>query len=100
MSNPSSVRAFDGKVYALPAKANWRKITKPPEVGWWPASMAGNLCMLRFWDGANFSLPLGPDASPNDAALQANRPMPIEHQKHVRWTDRWWLSEENKGARA
>ena len=54
----NTVKANDGKTYALPDNPVWRK-GPPPEIGWWPADYdldQGSIVRLRHWDGCSLSM--------------------------------------------
>jgi hypothetical protein len=86
----NTVKAKDGKTYALPKKPVWRK-GPPPEIGWWPASINRNPKMLRWWDGVEWGLAAEPtNRESYAAALAKKRPAA---QGAIRWTDRWWLNQ-------
>lgn len=62
----------------------------PPEIGWWPASVAWDTESIRWWNGKEWSLPVTQAASAKEAAKAAKRPQ-ILGQEFICWTDRWWL---------
>lgn len=66
----------------------WHK-GPPPEIGWWPASIAQDPGCIRWWNGYRWSLPAFVRDSANTAAKMAAKRSDI--QAFIQWTDRWWL---------
>jgi hypothetical protein len=82
------LRANDDKIYKLPEKPKWR-LSNPPEIGWWPASICKASGVLRYWDGKVWSKSVSVDATEKTAAHFASQMTFHE----VQWTDRWWLNQ-------
>lgn len=61
----------------------------PTEIGWWPASYAGDPESIRWWDGKDWSR----SAYPNEAAVMAAyyARLKASNQTDIKWTERWWL---------
>ena len=87
----NTVKAKDGKTYALPKKPVWRK-GPPPEIGWWPADYEGaqnSPECLRYWGGEIWSTFCYPDENGADGSISLRKGLSIK----VTWTDRWWLNQ-------
>jgi hypothetical protein len=67
----------------------WRK-GPPPSIGWWPASYCRGANVLRWWNGAWWSLAAYSKMTAEQAAEQAT--VKSDFHDAVEWTDRpaWW----------
>ena len=77
--------------YIKPPKSEdciWRS-GPPPEIGWWPASVAKRPTMLRWWNGNAWSSTASAESSAVYAAWIA-AVKAVAPTKCVEWTDRWW----------
>jgi hypothetical protein len=85
------IRTNDGKWYKLPKPDTrlWKE-GPPPEIGWWPCSIAFNLDALRYWDGKRWSKPCHPLTKEQTAISYISE---CTLYTGLRWTDRWWLNQ-------
>jgi hypothetical protein len=84
-----TIKANDGKTYALPKKPVWRK-GPPPEIGWWPADYQINqhsITRLRHWNGKHWSILSEPWEDGYDGWFR------LQAKHTIQWTDRWWLNQ-------
>ena len=86
----NTVKANNGKTYALPKNPVWRK-GPPPEIGWWPASGFLNVDVLRFWNGERWSDWVRPHRD-SEQAEWTKKEKAFESSE-IKWTDRWWLGQ-------
>lgn len=68
-------------------EVKWHK-GSPPSIGWWPASCAGNIKAIRWWDGKRWSI----TASPENTAKEAEHISKTKDflDENIRWAKRWW----------
>lgn len=71
-------------------KVVWHK-GPPPSIGWWPASTTRNREVLRWWDGARWSVSCTERTPFSSVAFNASTPT-IQMPGNIEWADRplWW----------
>jgi hypothetical protein len=76
--------------YIKPKATKWRK-GAPPAIGWWPASLFRDYCVLRWWDGKRWSQEQPMRLSKKELPIR-NGALPLAHyyDEDIEWTDRWW----------
>jgi len=83
-----TIIANDGKQYSLPSKPHWRS-GFPSAPGWYPASLVQNIKLLRFFNGAKWSIGIGPF----DTEITAADIGIVMRKDDIEWTDPWWTPE-------
>jgi len=66
-------------------KTVWHK-GPPPSVGWWPASQCRKMNIVRWWNGAYWSVAADQSESPESANRAAN--MKTLYLNEIEWRDR------------
>lgn len=70
---------------AVNAALNGWHVGPPPSIGWWPASIYGEIGVLRFWDGQFWSWPVDKTCDMIEVATMAERP---SSNPNILWTQR------------
>lgn len=77
-----TVRDIQRLVFVPVGSGRWRSDT-PSQPGWYNASLGYDPCVLRWWDGQQWSLPAWRDSTA--AAVAAAASMPETEQQCIKW---------------
>jgi hypothetical protein len=83
------IKSNDGKRYVLPNNPTWNK-GRPPDIGWWPASVSQQSTVLRYWNGEHWSRPCHPRS--NESTVE-DVTKTTTFFDNIEWSERWWLNQ-------